>query len=346
MIEVWKVLLSLSLSASLLFVLFLCVRPLIKDKLGRRFQYYLLLIILLRFFLPFTPSVSITGNIFNLVQSTSAYQSFFGEGEEASNTVILGDNVKIGNNVTLGNNRGILSTYAFYLWLIVSSVLLIRKVTKYQSFFKYIKSTWIPIDDPDMLNILSHICEAKKIRKNMELYSSSLIASPLLLGIRKNYIVLPNETLTENQLYYILIHETTHYQYKDMLYKWFMQLITCIHWFNPLIYYLEKLVNSECEFACDEWVIRDFTKEEAYEYGSTLIHMLQHKEKMKEKIASLALTESAREVKMRLDSITLTEQKNNHKIMSFIIVVIFLLLFYLLGAYKIGHSSLPLSFFS
>ena len=60
--EFMKVLLSLSVSGTLLLLPILGLKPLYKTKFSKRWQYYIWIIVALRFLLPFTPDTTIVGS--------------------------------------------------------------------------------------------------------------------------------------------------------------------------------------------------------------------------------------------------------------------------------------------
>lgn len=60
-----------------------------------------------------------------------------------------------------------------------------------------------------------------------------------------------------------------------MFYKWLIQIMICIHWFNSLIYLLEKEINKACELSCDEAVITILDDSKRREYGDILTSFLK-----------------------------------------------------------------------
>jgi beta-lactamase regulating signal transducer with metallopeptidase domain len=337
-----NLLISLSISGTVLFGIWMISRLLLKNRLSHRMFYYLLLIVLLRSIIPLTIEQSLVGRTFTLIESSPIYSAIYGPRGKQNPAVIVGDNVIIGNNVVMGTNNSNIAPYILYIWLIVAIGFFIQKITKYQSFSKYIKADWQSVDDPQILDLLSDIHEEKKITYPIDLYTSSLISSPLLLGIKKSYIVLPSVDLSEEQLYSILSHELTHFKNKDILYKWFMQFVLCIHWFNPAMYFIGKRVNQECEYACDEVTTRHFTKEHRYHYGKTLIEMTTLPGKYHEKIASITLYENTSEIKLRLDALLQNQKTNKPRYLttSFVTVGLFFSAI-ILGAYPTSLSTWP-----
>lgn len=329
----FNLLLSSSIAGTLLFGFWLIFRFFFKKKSTKRFQYYLLLIILARFLVPITAEKNLMQIIYGYLISTTFYKQIFGDPLSNHGSINIHKNVIIGENVTLGSANSY-SKYIFMIWFVVFFFLLVQKITRYQSFCKYIRANWVPVDTPETLDLLSSICEEKNITAIIELYTTPLVSSPLLFGIRKSYIVLPDEKLPKEQLYSILIHEVSHYKNKDLFIKWLVQMTISIHWFNPIVYYIEKVVNAECEYACDESAIRNLTNKQCYDYGDTLIAMTKTKGNYNDRIASVTLYENRNEIKKRLTAIL---EKNTvaqpNKLILSLITVSFILLSFYIGAY-------------
>lgn len=62
--EIVKLLLSLSISGSILAILIFVMKPFIKNKLSKSFQYYIWIVVLLRLTLPFSFEASIMNELF------------------------------------------------------------------------------------------------------------------------------------------------------------------------------------------------------------------------------------------------------------------------------------------
>ena len=83
MIELLKLLLSLSFSGTVLILILLLSRPLYRNRLSRQWQYYIWLIVVARMLLPFTPEPSLTGSLFQA--SGSAVMQLRPDGPELLN---------------------------------------------------------------------------------------------------------------------------------------------------------------------------------------------------------------------------------------------------------------------
>ncbi|RJW37656.1 hypothetical protein DXC92_21530 [Clostridiales bacterium TF09-2AC] len=61
---IWKVILSMSLSGTLLITALLLFKPMFRNRFGRRWQYYIWLVVISRLLLPFTPQESLMNTLF------------------------------------------------------------------------------------------------------------------------------------------------------------------------------------------------------------------------------------------------------------------------------------------
>ena len=318
--EFVKILLSLSVSGTLLLLLILGLKPLYKNRFSRRWQYYIWLIVALRFLLPwnalfpFTPDTTIVGSLFEKFD-TAAITNQIPTSTNVPVSVNPGDN----NTAPIQTNREITDTamrefFPIYLpvfiWSALALVLFVRKVTVYQGFIQYIKAGNKEVSDIKILNLLSDCEEKLNIKTRVELSCNPLIASPMLIGLFHPTIILPARELENKELSYIFVHELTHYKQRDMFYKWLIQIIVCVHWFNPFVYLLEKEVNKSCELSCDEKVISILDTQEKRAYGDTLISFLKSNSLYKSSLASVTLTEEAEQLKERLGAIMKFRKKS------------------------------------
>ena len=60
--------------------------------------------------------------------------------------------------------------------------------------------------------------------------------SPAVVGIRKPILVLPEYPFSENELYYVCLHEAEHCRNHDLWLRLLLDIVICTQWFNPLVY--------------------------------------------------------------------------------------------------------------
>ena len=343
--EFIKILLSLSVSGALLLLLILGLKPLYKNKFSKRWQYYIWIVVALRFLLPFTPDTTIIGSLFEKFDTTAITNEI----PTHPNVPVPADTgnskaepIQTNREITTAAMREPFNKYVclFFIWSALALVLFVRKVTVYQGFIQYIKAGNKEVSDIKILNLLSDCEEKLKIKTRVELSCNPLIASPMLIGFFRPRIILPAHEWEDKELSYIFVHELIHYKQRDMFYKWLIQIVVCVHWFNPFVYLLEKEVNKSCELSCDEKVIAVLDDKEKREYGDTLISFLKSNNLYKSSLASVTLTEGAEQLKERLGAIMKFKKKSKGIIaITAIFSVLVCVCFFVTGAYAASPAT-------
>lgn len=330
MIEALKILLSLSLSGTLLILILLLCKPLYRHRLSRQWQYYVWLLVVARLLLPFGPKVSLMGNLFQCVSQTGASVFKAGQSEPASplpqGTNLTEHDIFSGNQGFMRNSEpaeagkppvqgaemaaGNGWLVCALVWLMVAVGFLIRKITVYQSFVKYIRAGSMDVTDMRLWEQLGKLVEQAGIRTSVGLSVNSLISSPLLIGFLRPRIILPSAQLPDTDFQNTVLHELTHYKRRDMFYKWLVQITICLHWFNPFVHLMGREMNRDCEFSCDEAVIRTLDRQSRRSYGNTLLNAAGTGGNYKDSLASVTLNENAERLKERLDAIMNYKKKN------------------------------------
>lgn len=311
--ELFKTVLSLSLAGSAPILLLLLIKPLLRGRVGKRWQYYIWLVVILRLLLPFGAKGSPMDTLFQqsgrlpVVQtapSPSQTPAPQPQGPAVSGT---------GGAQTAAPFPAVLrragtalrpvTQYLWLVWLMVALLLLLRKITIYQSFARYLKAGNTAVADPALLDRLALLGEQAGVTRPMELCVNGLISSPLLIGFFRPRIVLPTAALSEADFAYTVLHELTHYRRRDMFYKWLVQLTLCLHWFNPLVHVMAREIGRACELACDESVVRTLDGDKRRAYGDTLLHAVGAGGGYRDSLSSVTLGESGALLKERLEAI-------------------------------------------
>ena len=107
----------------------------------------------------------------------------------------------------------------------------------------------------------------------LKVYSTGYMATPCLFGLPKPAIYLPAETFKTHHLSHILAHETTHFLHGDHIWSCLRCICLVIHWYNPLVWLAACLSKRDAELACDEATILRLGEAQRIAYGETLITM-------------------------------------------------------------------------
>lgn len=354
MSDLFKEILSMSLSGSLLVLLILLLKPLLKERFSKAWQYYIWIIVLIRLVLPYSPEFGIIDSLFQpaAVQSSSEAetdtQGNYIHTEDSSIQSIAENSAENSGGNSTDNtvlpavkpeeHEEALDGFQIgtYLWLAGMAILFFLKLIKYLHFLAFMKSSSEPVADKRTVQIYKSAALELGITRVPQLKLNSQIASPMLLGLIKPSVYLTDITLDwdDTSLYYVLRHELMHYKRHDIWYKWCCGLVSGIHWFNPVILIMNRQISKQCEISCDEAVARDLSKEEKLLYGNVLLNAISENRKKNSPMLSLTLSEDKKSMKERIKSIIMSNRKSKKiKILSAIVTASLCIAAFWLGAY-------------
>lgn len=116
--------------------------------------------------------------------------------------------------------------------------------------------------------------ELAGVPKRLRVYETSAAVSPMVMGILRPTLILPETALTESRLPYVLRHELVHYRRGDIFWRWLAVLATSIHWFNPVVYVAAAQMQEACEISCDWCVVRSMEQAKRDDYMRVILELL------------------------------------------------------------------------
>ena len=258
------------------------VKRAFKNCLTSRMQFnlwFLLLGILAVPFVPFRPA-SFT-QIFTLLDvwknAVSSNKGTITEGVLNPNT---SGAVNQMNDFALSVSRetpSIIGLILCGIWLVgilAMTLLVIKSVSRLNA----IKKSALPLQNKDV-RILYHNClKEMKIKRNIPVYSTAFLKSPVIVGLFNPRIYLPIHLISDfnaADIRYMLFHELQHYRHKDALASYLMNFFGILYWCNPCVWYALKEMRNEREVACDTSVLKLLDESDYEDYGNTLINFAE-----------------------------------------------------------------------
>ena len=268
--ELFKALLITSLAGSVLAVVISLLRPITKKLFGYSWHYYIWLCVLFVMLMPVRFNVNPMPAPNIATQTVQTQQTVAGEQPETTENIVqtapiqkpqLLQKATVIWDRIIYNRMNILA----YVWLIGAIALMLLNVLRYIRLNIKIRKNSEVISCPE-----TRAYTDRKI--NVRVWEN--VASPFITGIFRPMLILPKTELSEEQLHNMLRHEMTHFKRHDILYKWFAEFVKCVHWFNPISWYVSKQIASECEISCDMSVTKNMTDSEEMSYVSTILSLL------------------------------------------------------------------------
>lgn len=175
------------------------------------------------------------------------------------------------NQIYLNENVYLLFKIAMLVWFAVFAFLAIKMIMYNSNLYKYLYRYSEEIHDEKIIEILNQNKEHLKIKKEVKMHSIKNLNSALLTTFGENKIFLPDVDYNEDELNLVIKHELIHLKRRDNLKKLFINILTCIYWFNPLVKKLNLYFEELCELANDEEITSEASNKEKKEYASLLL---------------------------------------------------------------------------
>ena len=260
----------------------LIAKRIFKNNLSSRMQYNLWFLLLGLLTVPFIP--------FRLIGFPQIFSwlGSLGSSPASGTTTTMGEAVGINpaenadwmNDFAISVNSETPSIAGYILlviWLVgilAMIILVIKSSLRLRTFEK----SALPLQNPEVRR-LYHRCLAEMgIHRNIPVYSTAFLKSPIIVGLLKPCIYLPIHLISdysESDMRYILLHELQHYKHKDAVASYLMNLAGVIYWFNPLVWYALKEMRNDREVACDTSVLKILEEDDYEDYGNTLINFAE-----------------------------------------------------------------------
>lgn len=290
--NIWGFLIQ-TLEVSLLAILLLILKHLLKDKLSPRWQYGIWSILILSILLPaglfgtyLIPLLDVFIEAVKTICESHLHSSYTQAYVAVINTSVFPYFTSFPSSITdalfVIYAAGILSGMIKYLKDYLSLKKLLHKAEPVNERVKK------QIGDVAHRYQLSP-CKAVVVEG---------LSSAFVFGIFKPVLVLPQEEIDDK----ILLHELLHVRYKDSLQNVIWSILKCLHWCNPLLHYVFHTISNDLEALCDQRVLEHIQGEERRDYGRILLAMTN--EKYPHAFATTSISNGAGQIKKRIEAIT------------------------------------------
>lgn len=293
-----------SIMASVLVVVILCVKVLLRNKLTPRWSYLLWMVLIVRLLLPWSPDSSFS--IYTIL--SYGYKAPF---SVQSHPVVSFENKRTQETVNMSASKGVskedddvfhtsqttkeskeepirngtkkgksvsIYTIALYIWLAGVFILYFTTYFINRRLHRYTQQQPI-ITDEKVVKIFENCKKCMSVQRNIPLFLAGKIESPTVLGFFKPRILLSNvhiNHLHEQQLRHIFHHELAHIKRRDVGFNWLMYSLLILNWFNPILWYAYFCMREDQELACDALALKFLDDGEQIAYGHTIISLLEH----------------------------------------------------------------------
>lgn len=168
-----------------------------------------------------------------------------------------------------------IATIICVIWLSVAIWRIFLLVRRYLAIGKII-DVYKPETTPEIITALKKAERHIGRKINAEIFKSTLFRYPMAFGIFRKRIILPAREYADYELEYIFTHELTHIRHYDLEIKMLIQLLCCMFWWNPLVYFMKKDLNHLLEIRCDSFAAASMNSQEKSLYLNTIIQSMKY----------------------------------------------------------------------
>lgn len=163
------------------------------------------------------------------------------------------------------------------VWLVGMVIMAIWAIISHLRFTRYLRRWARPMQDSEVIRLYNSVGDQLNVNRRPSLRACAGLRAPMLAGVFRPVLLLPEESLNEgpDTMRFILVHELTHYKRRDILLKTLALLANIVHWFNPFMWYMMRLVERDTELACDEAALRQLPPEDHAAYGRTILNAVE-----------------------------------------------------------------------
>lgn len=265
-----------SIVASVLILFLLLIFKFTNNIFSAKTRYFIWIIVILSLIIPARPKANSTLITVNpaLITNNSIKKIETLEQNNEEKNIYASDNISSDSAQTKNNKIHI--SPIFLVWFIIAISTFSYRIIKYKKFRKFVER-WGYKPDDKLLKLFDEVKSSLGLQnKNIALIKCPHIKTPMLIGVIKQVIVIPENYINYDEAELIFKHELTHYIHKDLFINLLSIIAISIHWFNPIIYICFFNIQTDCEAYCDEDVLS--TKDTDYRrfYGELIISMIEY----------------------------------------------------------------------
>ena len=278
---------AISLSTSLIIIFLLIFAPFLNKRYAIKWKYLIWVVIAVRLIIPFSMDIPFPQIVFDV--PTEITVPIDTNNENDTQTIL-----PIEQKTTQTNNENTLKTptqrklktakitlldLIAYLWLMGCLLFLSVHIFSFLHYKRRITKKGIIVKERYILQQVYKLSGKLQIKSNIRILRYADAESPMVIGFLKPMLVLPNCDYSEEELFFVLKHELIHIKRHDIYMKLLFVIANALHWFNPLIYIMQKEAVVDMELSCDEKVIQKTAFAVRKAYTETLLSTFnkQHK---------------------------------------------------------------------
>lgn len=278
---------AISLSSSLIIIFLLIFAPFLNKRYAIKWKYLIWVVIAVRLIIPFNMDIPFPQIVFDVPTEITVPIDTNNENDTQTILPIEQKPIQTNNENALKaptqrkqkTVKITLLDIIAYLWLTGCLLFLSVHIFSFLHYKRRITKKGVIVKERYILQQVYKLSRKLRIKSNIRILRYEDAESPMVIGFLKPMLVLPNCDYSGEELFFVLKHELIHIKRHDIYFKLLFVIANALHWFNPLIYIMQKEAVVDMELSCDEKVIQKTAFAVRKAYTETLLSTFnkQHK---------------------------------------------------------------------
>ena len=313
--------LGISVSIGLIVIGLIFLTPFLNKRYAAKWKYLIWIFLALRLLIPFsgangqdvmdrmsqlkvgTNSESEENDANNPTDTAMPYRGIVVEIPAQMTTPIKASSEKSTADITMLD-------IVTLVWIIGSLIFIFVHLISYSHYKRQVIKNGKMIKETRILSQIFRLKRELHISRTVCVMEYDEAESPMIIGFIKPVLVLPKEQYNSEELFFILKHELVHLKRGDVYLKLLFVTANAVHWFNPIIWIMQKEAVIDMELSCDERVTQGTSFELRKAYTETLLSML-HKQCVRKTVLSTQFYGGKKIMKKRFKNILIRNRKKN-----------------------------------
>lgn len=183
---------------------------------------------------------------------------------------------------------------------------------------------------PDDLRSVVHKTSSDFPELNqLQIFFCPGVSSPIMLGIKRKMLLLPDISYRSDEIPLILKHEALHLRHKDTFKKCFIDAVCTIFWWNPLFYWFQNHFLNIIELQVDKSLTASMDNGQKKQYLDCLMHLFQTPQSSAPFSSIYFSRDTIKQIHIRCNYIVQDVSKPTHNIvLTYFIIFLFFVLSY------------------
>ncbi len=321
MINIFLSILGISVSTGLMVIVLILLAPFLNKRYASKWKYMIWIFLSLRLLLPFG-GVNGQSVIDMLLQPKSRTAPVSAEQDTdvpvnaaiPSRRIIVEIPAQMAAPLTEpsgDSNMGItLLDLVSFVWITGILIFISIHFISYSHYKRRVMKRGKIVEDVNILSQMFKLKHELHISRTIWVIENHEAESPMVIGFFKPVLILPKEQYNSEELFFILKHELVHLKRGDVYLKLLFVMANAVHWFNPLIWMMQKEAVIDMELSCDEKVTQGTSYAVRKAYTETLLSVL-HKGCARRAVLSTQFYGGTKIMKKRFQNILIKGRKKN-----------------------------------